>query len=87
MKFAKAAENKFSTEIFRIFKVIDRRPRAVYELGDINGRPLDELFYQEELLPYASPAGRLIRQIKYWSRKSDVDSRISNPLARVQSGL
>jgi hypothetical protein len=29
MKFAKVAEMNVSTEIFRIVKVIDRRPRAV----------------------------------------------------------
>jgi len=34
MNFAKAAERNFTTEIFRFFKVIHRRPRAVYELED-----------------------------------------------------
>ena len=34
MRFAKAAEHNFSTEIFRFFKVILRRPRVVYELED-----------------------------------------------------
>jgi len=29
-KFAKAADQNFSTEIFRIFKVIDRRVRTFY---------------------------------------------------------
>ena len=49
MRFAKAAEHNFSTEIFRIVKVIHRRPRVVYELEDINGTPIDGQFYQEEL--------------------------------------
>ena len=49
MKFAKAAEHNFSTEIFGIVKLIDRRPRAVYELEDLNGTPIDDQFYQEEL--------------------------------------
>ena len=31
MKFANAVEHNFSTEIFRIVKVIHRRPRVVYE--------------------------------------------------------
>ena len=30
MRFAKAAEQNFSTEIFMVAKVIDRRPSAVY---------------------------------------------------------
>ena len=51
MKFAKAAEHNFSTEIFKIGKVIDRRPRVVYELVDLNGTPIDGQFYQEELTP------------------------------------
>ena len=33
MKFAKGGEQNFSTEIFRIAKVIERRPRPVFELG------------------------------------------------------
>jgi len=49
MKFAKSAEQNFSTEIFRIAKVIDRRPRPLYELEDLNGTPIKGQFYQEEL--------------------------------------
>jgi len=51
MKFAKAPEHNFSTEIFRIVKVIHGRTRAVYELEDLNGKPVDDQFYQEELTP------------------------------------
>jgi len=36
MKFVKSAEQNFSTEIFRIAKVIERRPRPLYELEDLN---------------------------------------------------
>ena len=28
-----------------------RRPRSVYELEDLNGKPVDGLFYREELNP------------------------------------
>jgi len=41
LMFAKAAEQNFSTEIFRVAKVIDRRPRVVYELEDLNGTPIE----------------------------------------------
>ena len=51
MKFSKAGEHNFSTEIFRIFNVIHRRPRVVYELEDLNGTPIDGQFYSEELTP------------------------------------
>ena len=49
MKFAKSAEQNFSTEIFGIAKVIERRPRPLYELEDLNRNPIEGLFYQEEL--------------------------------------
>ena len=36
MRFAKASEQNFSAEIFRISKIIYRTPRPVYELEDLN---------------------------------------------------
>jgi hypothetical protein len=51
MHFAKGAEQNYSTEIFRVTKVIRRRPRPVYELQDTNNTPIDGQFYQEELVP------------------------------------
>jgi hypothetical protein len=51
MKFAKGSEQNFSTEIFKIVKVIRRIPRPLYELQDLNGTPIDGAFYQEELVP------------------------------------
>jgi len=51
MEFAKAAEQNFSTQIFRIVKAIHRSPRADYELEDLNGTPIYGQFYQEELTP------------------------------------
>jgi len=41
VEFAKNAEPNFSTEIFRIAKVIERRPRPLYELEDLNGTPME----------------------------------------------
>ena len=49
MKFAKGYEQIFSKEIFRIAKVIERVPRPIYELEDLNKTPIDGQFYQEEL--------------------------------------
>jgi len=40
-KFAKSAEQNFSTEVFRIIKVIHRTPRPVYELKDVNRKVID----------------------------------------------
>jgi len=51
MKFAKGGEQNFSTEIFRIAKEIERRPRPVFELEDLIRTPIDGQFYQEELTP------------------------------------
>jgi len=36
MKFAKGGEQNYSTEVFRVIKVIRRAPRPVYELEDLN---------------------------------------------------
>jgi hypothetical protein len=52
IKFAKGYEQNFSTEIFRIAKVIERWPRPVYELEDLNETTIDGKFYQEELTPF-----------------------------------
>jgi len=51
MRFAKAAEHNFSTEIFWIVKVIHRGPRVFYELEDLNDTLIDAQFYQEDLSP------------------------------------
>jgi hypothetical protein len=51
LKFAKAAEHNFSTEIFRIVKVIHTRSQVVYELEDLNDTLIDGQFYSEELTP------------------------------------
>jgi len=49
MRFAKAAEKNFSTEIFRVAKIFERRSRAVDELEDLNDTPIDRQFNREEL--------------------------------------
>jgi len=67
MMFAKAAERNFSTEIFRIVKVIHGRPRVVYELEDLNGTPLDGQFYQEELSPVRITSRTTYRIDKYYT--------------------
>jgi hypothetical protein len=36
MIFAKGSEQNYSTEIFKIIKVIPKSPRPVYELEDLN---------------------------------------------------
>jgi len=41
INFAKGGEQNFNTEIFRIAKLIERRPRHAYELEDLNRTPID----------------------------------------------
>ena len=41
MKFAENVEQNFSTEIFWITKVTERRPRPLFELEDLNGTTID----------------------------------------------
>jgi hypothetical protein len=49
-KFDKSSIQNYSTEIFKIIKVIRRKPRPVYELEDLNKTPIDGQFYQEGLV-------------------------------------
>jgi hypothetical protein len=51
MKFAKGGEQNYTTNVFRIIKVICRTPRPVYELEDLNRKVIDGQFYNEELTP------------------------------------
>jgi hypothetical protein len=51
MKFAKGGEQNYTTEVFRIIKVIRTRPRPVYELVDLNRKVINGQFYNEELTP------------------------------------
>jgi hypothetical protein len=51
MKIANAAEQNFSTEIFRIVKVIHRLLRVVYKLEDLHGTPKEGQFSSEDLTP------------------------------------
>ena len=50
VKFAKGYERTFSTEIFRLVKVIHRLPQPVYELSDFQARPIEGQFYNYELV-------------------------------------
>jgi len=49
MKFAKSAEQNFSTKIFRIAKLVDRGPQRLYKFEYLNWTPIEGQFYQEEL--------------------------------------
>ena len=51
MKFAKGGEQNYTTEIFKVRKVVHRTSRPVFELEDLRGRAIDGLFYSEELVP------------------------------------
>jgi len=45
MSFGKGGEQNYTTEIFRIIKVIRRTPRPAYELEDLNGKVIEGQFY------------------------------------------
>jgi hypothetical protein len=47
--FAKGYEQTFSTEIFKVVKVITRVPQPVYELSDLQDRHIEGQFYNYEL--------------------------------------
>jgi hypothetical protein len=48
--FAKGYEQTFSTEIFRVAKVFQRKPQPVYQLTDLQDRPIEGHFYNYELV-------------------------------------
>jgi hypothetical protein len=50
VNFAKGYEQNFSTEIFRILKVIQRAPQPVCELSDLQARPIEGQFYNYEFV-------------------------------------
>jgi transposase InsO family protein len=60
LKFAKGVEQNYTTEIFKIRKIICRTPRPVYELEDLRGQRTDGQFYTEELTPV-----RITKQTTY----------------------
>ena len=41
VNFAKGYEQNISTEIFRVAKVIQHVPQPVYELSDLQDRPIE----------------------------------------------
>jgi len=51
MKFAKGGGQNYTTEVFRINKVIPKTPRPVYELEDLNRKVIYGQFYEQELTP------------------------------------
>ena len=50
-KFAKGGEQNYTTEIFRIHKVVRKIPCPVYELQEQLGKQINGQFYAEELSP------------------------------------
>jgi len=60
MKFAKGGEQNYTTEFFKIRKVVYRTPRPVFELEDLRGEEIEGQFYSEELVP-----DRISKQITY----------------------
>ena len=79
MKFAKGGEQNFPTEIFRITKVIERRPRPVYELDHLDKTPIEGQFYQEELTPI-----RISKQTAYKIDKI-IEKRIRQGIGSTSS--
>lgn len=51
MKFAKGFEQNYSTEVFKIVKVVKRSPQPVYELEDLKNNPILGQFYSYEITP------------------------------------
>jgi len=50
-KFAKGGEQYYTTEIFKVRKVVYRTPRPVFEREELPGQNIEGQFYSEELVP------------------------------------
>ena len=50
VKFTKGYKQNFSTEIFQVIKAMQCMPQPVYELSDLQARPIEEKFYNYELV-------------------------------------
>ena len=50
VRFAKTYEQNFITEMFQIFKVIQRMPQRVYEHSDLQARPIEGKLYNYDLV-------------------------------------
>jgi len=60
VKFAKGGEQNYTTEIFKVRKVVHRTPRPVFELEDLRGQEIEGQFYTKELVPV-----RIAKQTTY----------------------
>ena len=71
MKFAKGGEQNYTTEIFKVRKVVHRIPRPMFELKDLRGREIEGQFYSEELVPVRVTKQTTYKIDKYWTGGSD----------------
>ena len=54
VKFAKGGEQNYTTEIFKVRKVVHRTPRPVFELEDLLGQEIEGQFILKNWFPFAS---------------------------------
>jgi hypothetical protein len=64
IKFAKGGEQNYTMEVFRIIKVIRRKPPPVYELEDLNRKLINGKFYNEDLKPVRITKHTIFKIIK-----------------------
>jgi len=60
VKLTKGVEQNYTTEIFKVRKVVHRTPRPVFELEDLRGQEIEGQFNTEELVPV-----RITKQTTY----------------------
>jgi hypothetical protein len=66
VKFAKGYYQNCSTKIFRVLKIINHTPQPVYQLADLNNRPIRQFYNYALVKDIVSPQG--IKSIKFWVR-------------------
>jgi len=61
VKFAKGEEQNYTTEIFKVRKVVHRTPWPVFELEDLRGQEIEGQFKPKNWFPFASRNRPFIR--------------------------
>jgi hypothetical protein len=83
--FAKGGKQNYTTEIFKIYKVVRRTPRPVYELEDLRGQRINGQIYTEELTPVRITEQTTYKIDKILLKRVMLPSRVLGSMVRIRS--
>lgn len=72
--FAKSYEESYTTELFKIAKVVPSIPQPMYELVDLNNEPIRGKFYNFELVRVTPPKEfKIEKKLKSRRRRGEIE--------------